>query len=202
MGRPGRRSERTRGRSRRTANVRNVRQRFLIVCEGSQTEPNYFRAFQVPGCIVQVTDTTQRGVRLIEEAIRHRNDDEYDQVWCVFDRDDLRIHQIREAFHLAEREGIRIAFSNQAFELWYLLHFDYHHTAIPRQDYCTRLQSHLGSYNKNSADLYTTLLRMQRTAITNARRLHQLYHPWDPATADPSTTVYLLVEELNRHRRP
>lgn len=202
MGRSGRRSERTRGRSRRTANVRNVRQRFLIVCEGSQTEPNYFRAFQIPGCVVEVRDTTQRGVRLIEEAIRRRNDNEYDQVWCVFDRDNLQPQQIHAAFQLAKQNEIDIAFSNQAFELWRLLHFDYHNTAIPQQDYCTRLQHHLGSYNKNSADLYTTLLRMQQTAIANARRLHQSYNPWDPATADPSTTVYLLVEELNRHRRP
>ncbi len=202
MGRPRRRSERIRGRRGRTANVRHVRQRFLIVCEGSQTEPNYFQAFGVPGCIVEVRDTTKRGVQLIEEAIRRRSDDEYDQVWCVFDRDNLQPQQIAAAFQRAQQENINIAFSNQAFELWYLLHFDYHNTAIPRQDYCTRLQRHLGQYAKNSTAMYTHLLRWQQTAIANARRLHQSYNPWNPATADPSTTVYLLVEELNRHRRP
>ncbi|MCS6842249.1 MAG: RloB family protein [Roseiflexus sp.] len=179
-----------------------MRQRFLIVCEGSQTEPNYFRAFQVPGCVVQVTDTTQRGVRLIEEAIRRRSDDEYDQVWGVFDCDNLQPKQIHAAFKLAKQNKIKIAFSNQAFELWYLLHFHYHHVAMPRQHYCTLLQNYLGSYNKNRADLYNDLLHLQQTAIANARRLHQSYNPWDPATADPSTTVYLLVEELNRYRRP
>jgi hypothetical protein len=150
MGKATRGSNRIRRRSRRITGVRDVRQRFLTVCEGSQTEPNYFRAFQVPGCVVQVTGTTQRGVGLIKEAIRRRNDDEYDQVWCVFDRDHLQSQQILDAFQLANQNNIQIAFSNQAFELWYLLHFNYHHTAIPRQDYCTRLQRYLGSYNKTA----------------------------------------------------
>lgn len=46
--------ERRQGRSSRRVGTREVRQRFLIVCEGEQTEPNYFRAFQVPGLVVKI----------------------------------------------------------------------------------------------------------------------------------------------------
>ncbi len=53
-----------------------------------------------------------------------RDEGDYDQVWCVFDRDDLLPRQISEALHYAQQGAIRVAFSNQAFELWYLLHFD------------------------------------------------------------------------------
>ncbi|MFQ3634004.1 RloB family protein [Roseiflexus sp.] len=202
-----RKSERVRGRRGRIVGVREVRQRFLIVCEGSQTEPNYFRAFQVAGCVVEIQDTSRRGEGLIREAIRRRDGNEYDQVWCVFDHDDLQPHQIIEAIRLAEQSDINIAFSNQAFELWYLLHFDYHNTAMTRRDYCKRLDRYLQErlrrrYKKNSTDMYQCLLRYQQTAIDNARRLHQGYNPWSPVDADPSTTVYLLVEALNRHRRP
>lgn len=196
-------AERSRGRSGRRVGTRAVRQRFLIVCEGEQTEPNYFRAFQVPGLVVKIEDVNERGRALIERAEQLREDDDYDQVWCVFDRDDLLPAQINDAHQRARQVNIHIAFSNQAFELWYLLHFDYHNTAITRDDYCERLERRLGrAYAKNSTAMYDGLLAQQPLAIANARRLLALYDPWRPAQDDPSTTVHHLVEELNKHRRP
>jgi hypothetical protein len=195
-------TERHQGRQGRRINTRTVRQRFLIVCEGAQTEPNYFRAFRVPGLVVKIEDVHERGWKLVAKAEQLGNDDEYDQIWCVFDRDDLQPGQIEAAFQHAKQAKIAVAFSNQAFELWYLLHFDYHNTALTRQDYCERLEKKLGQYAKNSTAMYELLLDMQATAIANARRLHALYNPWVPAAHDPATTVYALVEELNNHRRP
>ncbi len=195
--------ERVRGRQMRPVGTRAVRQRFLIVCEGEQTEPNYFRAFQASGLVVQIKDVNERGEKLVAKAEQLRNDDDYDQVWCVFDRDDLPPSQISAAFQRANQAGIAIAFSNQAFELWYLLHFDYHNTAITRKDYCERLEKRLGqAYAKNNATMYALLLDRQPTAIANARRLLEIYAPWQPAQHDPATTVHKLVEELNKHRRP
>ncbi len=150
--------EHVRGRRGRRVNVREIRQRFLIVCEGEQTEPNYFRAFQTPGLVVKIEDSHARGSKLVAKAKQLRDEDDYDQVWCVFDRDDLQPHQIDAAFQCAQQEGISIAFSNQAFELWYLLHFDYHNTALSRKDYCERLAKRLGqAYRKNHASMYELL---------------------------------------------
>jgi len=203
MARQAGRNERRRGRRGRIVGRREVRQRFLIVCEGEKTEPGYFRAFQVPGVVVDIRSTTNRGLGLINEAIQRRTQDEYDQIWCVFDRDDLSDTVIRKAFDHAKKENINIAFSNQAFELWYLLHFAYYNTAMTRKQYSSLLSSHLGcTYAKDSANMYIILLDRQATAINHARRLYAQYNQWDPATADPSTTVHLLVEELNKHRRP
>jgi len=50
--------------------------------------------------------------------------------------------------------------------------------------------------------MYELLIATQPTALANARRLLALYEPWRPAEHDPATTVHLLVEELNKHRRP
>lgn len=109
---------------------------------------------------------------------------------------------IQRAVDLATQNGFGVAFSNQAFELWYLLHFDYHNTAITRADYCKRLGQKLGGeYRKNSTTIYDSLLGHQATAIANARRLLNLYTPRRPADDDPSTTVHELVEELNKYRR-
>jgi len=125
--------------------------------------------------------------------------DDYDQVWCVFDRDDVPAEQFNAAMQLAEHLGILVAYSNEAFELWYVLHFQYLDTAISRDDYKTQLTSHLGvAYCKNDPDMYSTLLSKQGDAIRNARRLYEQYSPHRPEQDNPSTTVHLLVDALNR----
>lgn len=199
---------RSRGRRQRKVDTREVRQRFLIVCEGECTEPNYFKAFQTPGeVVITVIGVGESTLQLIEAAtkkVKAREQGHYDQVWCVFDRDDCKPDVIHRAMKLAKEADYRVAFSNQAFELWYLLHFDYHHTAISRDTYCERLSQNLGyTYKKNSEDIYNALQDRQTEAIRNAQRLLDEYETWQqPAERDPSTTVHLLVEELNKHRRP
>ncbi len=193
----------SRGRQPRKVATREVRQRFLIVCEGKRTEFFYFKAFQVPGLVVQVEGIGESTVRLIEEVQHKQRQGVYDQTWCVFDRDDCVPEHVHSAIAQAEDRGYRVAFSNQAFELWYLLHFHYYHTALSRHDYCDHLSRLLGhAYKKECKSMYAELLSQQETAIDNARRLYCSYQPWDPIHCDPSTTVYLLVEELNKHRRP
>jgi hypothetical protein len=54
-------------------------------------------------------------------------------------------------------------------------------------------------YQKNDRNIYQQLLPCQARAIHNARRLLAQYDPPNPAQDNPSTTVFLLVEELNRY---
>jgi hypothetical protein len=95
------------------------------------------------------------------------------------------------------------AISNQSFELWYVLHFQFLCTAISRQDYVQRLEKLLNShYTKNDPDMYKKLESRQQEALQNARHLLEQYSSWDPVSSDPSTTVHHLVEELKKHKRP
>lgn len=187
------------------------RQRFLIVCEGSKTEPNYFKQFRVsttPEIIeLNIVGAGSNTISVIETAIKNRNERKlkkeppYDQIWCVFDRDSFPAQRFNEALALAQREKIRVAYSNEAFELWYLLHFDYHQSGIPRASYIEMLNQKErldGQYKKNSTDIYEKLLPKQATAIKNAEKLLQYYTPSSPEQDNPSTTVHLLVKELNR----
>ncbi len=139
---------------------------------------------------------------LVREACRLRDndDDEYDQVWVVFDCDDFSTEQVNNARLLAEREGIRCAISNEAFELWYLLHFIYLDTAIGRRAYIDRLTRELGrKYQKNDTDLYDILLSKQAAATRNANTLlNQYQNPKAHKQNNPSTTVHRLVEAINR----
>ncbi len=180
-----------------------VRQRFLIVCEGEKTEPLYFRGFRNPGLVVKVKGLGMNTLSLVQEAIQLLAPDVYDQTWCVFDKDDFSDQNFNEAISLAQRNGIKVAYSNQAFELWYVLHFDYMQNAITRSDYCEILDGKFPpKYEKNSSTIYHDLQDRQAQAIKHAQRLLAQYQPRRPAKDDPSTTVHLLVEQLIQYSRP
>lgn len=187
----------------RQVGTREVKQRFLIVCEGSKTEPNYFRSFRVPKNVVEV-DVHGLGEdpsTLVRSAtdLKNKDGDDYDQIWCVFDRDSWTLENFNNAISSATSQGFRVAYSNEAFELWYILHFEYLNTGIPRKDYIRKLSLLLGKkYEKNSETIYDELLDKQPTAIRNAKKLLTEYAPPAPAKDNPSTTVHLLVQELNR----
>lgn len=190
---------------RRKVNNRNPRERILIVCEGEKTEPNYFRSFPVDKEVVEV-DIYGEGLntdRLVEEIIFMQEEAKrkglfYNQVWCVLDRNSFPPQNFNRAIQLAESNKIRVAYSNEAFEIWYLLHFHYFVDAASRSQYKDRLSKLLDfPYKKNSETMYAELLTRQPTAIKNATKLLNEYSPIKPETNNPSTTVHLLVQELN-----
>lgn len=195
----------TRGPRGRNPATREEIQRFLIVCEGERTEPHYFEAFRVltRPHIVKVEGAGANTIKVVERAITLRaKDGEYDQVWCVFDRDDFPTEHFKAALTLAEKVGISVAYSNEAFELWYLLHFDFHHAQLHRSQYKEKLSKRLGHpYEKNSTTIYEELKDRQGTALKNAAQLLAQYERPNPANDNPSTTVHLLVEQLNRFIR-
>jgi hypothetical protein len=190
--------------------TRNLRTKILVVCEGEETEPNYFKEFPVDKEIVslEVAGTGMNTVRAVKEAARLRQtaidaNSPYNQVWCVFDRDDFPPANVNEAISLATQNRVRVAFSNQSFELWYLLHFGFHDAAQPRRRYREMLSERLGeNYKKNDPNMYRLLFDKQSDAIRNAKTLLGRYIPPRPADDDPSTTVHWLVEELNRFIEP
>jgi len=184
---------------RRRVNTREIRQQFLIVCEGDRTEPNYFNSFRVPTARIKVLGTGFNTVSLVERAIAEKTHGEYDQVWCVFDRNSFPAENFNQALSLAEQNRIRVAYTNEAFELWYILHFNYCDSAISRKDYCDKLSDLLGiKYMKNMEDIYELLAPRQGDAIRNAKSLLNQYNPPKPERDNPSTTVHILVEQLNR----
>jgi hypothetical protein len=183
-----------------------TRKRFLIVCEGKQTEPNYFTGFQNELrtiAFMQIEGKSMVSLSLVKEAKRLKDEDgEYDEVWCVLDRDfkseNNNQQNFNAAIELANRNQINLAVSNDAFELWFLLHYEYYSSTTHRSDLITMLcdKKRLGTkYKKNSADMYEKLKEKQPEAIKNAENL------WNNCNCNyntnPSTTVFLLVKRLN-----
>lgn len=124
----------------RHSNYRDIKQSFLIICEGMNTEPDYFNAFRLTSASVKALGKGLNTIKLVQEAVIVRNEERrkghnFDQYWVVFDKDDFSNHDFNEAIRLAESNGFQVAYSNQAFEYWFLLHFNMYRGYIHRNDY-------------------------------------------------------------------
>ena len=201
----------------RAKGQREKRLRYLIVCEGRCSEPNYFRALytEIKSDIVSVklegdAGCTSRVVERAESLVKARMREgkvSYNRVWVVFDydgRDDFR-EAIARA--MAKPNGFGCAWSNESFELWYLLHFQDLESAISRQQYCEKLETCIQKcgkpnfkYQKEDNNLYQILKEDgdEARAIQRAEKLRELhsaregnYNKWNPCTC-----VDLLVREL------
>lgn len=199
-------------RTKRPHNIRKLAPDLIvIVTEGEKTEPNYFKKFPVFSKEVSVIGTGMNTISLIKEAeiqveiqidnFKEKYGEEPKEtiVWCVFDKDSFSDEDFGNAINKAKAKGYKVAYSNEAFELWYLLHFHYYDMALGRDDYIVKLTEHLKrKYRKNDLFMYETLLSKQEEAIKNAKNLLSKYIPVNPSNDNPSTTVFELVEYLNQ----
>ena len=191
----------------RRQGVREVKQSFLIVCEGEKTEPDYFKAFRMTAATVKAVGQAMNTMTLVSKAISIREADQkrkkvYDQCWVVFDKDDFPAKDFNQAILFAEKNGFRVAYSNQAFEYWFLLHYNLYTGAIHRSLYKDMLTKLTGMpYSKSEgygAVMYNLLLSRQQQAINNAETVLAEISHGNPAEEESSTTVQRLVMELNK----
>ena len=182
----------------------------MIVCEGEKTEPNYFSALakELPSYLVKVElegtgantlDVVKRAIKL---KLERKNDPllpEFDEVWAVFDKDDFPNTRFNEAISFGNNNNIKTAYSNEAFELWYVLHFQFLDAAISRKEYQEILKNKLGKYEKNAVDIYEQLQKLgnEAQAIKWAERLLKIFDQGNPAIEKPTTRVHELVGKLN-----
>jgi len=183
----------------RSVDSRIKRKYILIVCEGEKTEPNYFKSLKenLPKGVLEVCEFRIMGTgyntrSLVRKAMNLRTEWEeetrrtVDKLWIVFDRDSFTPASFNMAVNtcIANGPAVDCAWSNEAFELWYLLHFHYYNTGISRADYQGMIENNFRgkglagySYRKNSTEMHA-LLQMhgnQATAIRNAKRLERTY---------------------------
>ena len=136
----------------------------------------------------------------------------YDEVWAVFDRDSFPSERFNNAIFKAKKKHINCAWSNEAFELWYILHFQYRHTSMSRQDYKKCLEVEISKkiseqtkietefkYKKNSKEMYSILKNYgnEKQAIKWAKKLERHYQDTNYSNHNPCTRVYDLIERLN-----
>lgn len=192
----------------RISGTREVKQTFLIICEGVNTEPDYFNAFRLTSANIKAIGQGMGTLTLVEKAIHIKEQEKhkgrtYNQNWVVFDKDDFPDADFNGAITLAQKNGFEVAYSNQAFEYWFLLHFNLYQGALHRSRYEKILSELLGfSYTKKSSvsnKMFNLLLPRQLQAISYAKVVMKQFVEDNPARKESSTTVYLLVEQLNKY---
>lgn len=191
---------------RRPADTRE-RRRVLIVCEDSKSSRFYFESFPIDPKRAEVfpLGTGMNTDSLVEEAMGLATKavkacQPYSQVWCVFDRDSFPLENYHRAFELARANGLKVAWANEAFELWYLLHFNYLDAGISRDDYKGKLKNCGLEYDKADETIYAKVIDWQATAMKHARKLERYWNDMGkqfPERQNPSTSVHKLVEFLN-----
>ena len=169
---------------------------YLIVTEGTRTEPLYFWGLQkliqqtVGGHVNIVApqiDIHGEGIstmNLLAAAERYVKSARilYQNVWIVFDKDDFQ--DFDEAIRKGEQMGYHVAWSNPSFEYWLYLHFDFSVASLPRDEWTRKLdekfrQYHIGDgrYRKNDEAIYEHMNTHGgvNTAIRNARSRMKQY---------------------------
>ena len=198
-------------RSRSGAKLRR-RPIIYIFCEGEETEPVYFRRFKSRNSNLEirpVVSQNKSAPHLVAEAKKYITryesyyPDDGDQIWCVFDRDSNTDEAISKAGQLANKYGYQIAFSNPAFELWFLLHFfDQNAPVSDGAAIIRKLESNGGiKHYSKSKDYYSILKPLQPEALSRARQLIKKHEANGNVIlsrdSNPVTTVSDLVTLLN-----
>ena len=211
-------------RNKRRSGQRPRRRYYLIVCEGEATEPNYFDAIRkiLPNEMVKrisISGEAKNTLSLVKETERLVTERRksscppYYKIWVVFDKDsfpdddfDNAIEQIEsrsfsDGFHTEEWHA---AWSNEAFELWYILHFrEQVGGPLSRKTYSDILTQEMGrKYEKNAGDMFDLLRSKLNLAIDRAARALQSQAGKSYHEMNPATTVHILVSELMKYIEP
>jgi hypothetical protein len=196
--------------------LRSVKTTILIVGEGQQTEPNYFRELKLEDNVLSMFSLTvikghgRSPEGVIEEALKYKQQAEnrmeyYDEVWCVLDVEgpDKR-ESLEGAMAVAQQNDITLCLSNPCFEVWLLAHFvrqsraynDCDSVIVQLNSHWQRLRGQ--NYRKSDEHIYSWVSSLITTAIENAKLVREIDHRdiINTADANSSTEVYKLVSYL------
>ena len=192
--------------------------RFLIVCEGAKTEPNYLKElvgdWQIrPQSVKIAPNDGSTPDRILEHAIKlyeedARNGDSFDRVFCVFDRDThttftATVQRIRDLAKADPPRPFEAITSAPCFEYWLLLHFGYTDApfhAAGKKSVCDNLikvlrtKPDFKTYGKGQSGIYGLLKNKTTTAIEAAKKARATAAT--SGQTDPHTHVDALVEAL------
>jgi hypothetical protein len=173
---------------------------FIVVCEGTNREPDYFRFFDGMSSrvkVVPVPSTLGSAPRLLIDVANEKEkeldaNDRRDRLWFVIDTDRWReqLHEIRE--ECEQHPNWRVAQSNPCFEVWLFFHAKAQQQKLENIEQCNQWKSLLPQIIKGGFTSDSHPIAIE-TATVNAKADYKAtgYFP-DPG----STQVWSLAEEL------
>lgn len=196
---------------------REVHPKIFVWSHTAKAEIEYFQDFKNYLCsslLMPKKKICWTPQELLKKIIQWKNEnvceEDDDQVWCIFDIDDFYKNNKRElveAIKNAIENNIKIAYANECFELWILLHFQKLTTAVNRGKYIEEKikkefkKRGLGVFKKNQK-VFDILLPFQNDAMKNAKSILIQYSKinWPEKLSEkgnPSTSIHFLVDEIN-----
>ena len=150
---------------------------WLIVSEGTKTEPNYFksiesfckkkfpREFKIQFNIRGEGKNTRSLISSVDDYLneitgyQRSANKPYAAIFVIFDKDSFKPDDFDNAIHQSLEKGYIPIWSNECFELWYLLHFNYFNVNIGRKSYNNKLNDYLveeykKKYEKNNTQMF------------------------------------------------
>jgi len=191
------------------------RQYFLVLTNGEVTEKVYFERFKDKlhkGMLLNVEfkNKSPEGLYKVAERFFRNQSIVYDEIWVIFDKDDFDCFE-DTVKTLSNDKKFNVAFSNECFEIWLLLHFGEVH-AMHRDEASQLLTDKINSHNcteyrrsqlKQRININDILDIVENTgnrtdAIARATKLQSGKDDDVFSHDNPSTTVYKLVEKLDQ----
>ncbi len=180
-----------------------------IYCEG-QTEKIYFQElkkyYRITNVNIIPIVLSEQGnaLTLTQNAVDRKNENpNFDEYWIVIDKDDTEFPIFEKAINLAKEKQISSAYSIQAFEFWFILHFQYSHDKMERTDYSKKLNNYLKhySYGKSKNELEkvcTEILPLTKIGIKNAKQGLSYFEENEISLKDREslTLVFEVIESI------
>lgn len=190
---------------RRKAPVMRLRNKVLIMCSG-ESEAVYFNHYKDKHkrdlqniSIKVVANKKSNPMAVVDAALAQKAD--FDDVWAVFDKDDFTDFDAAVAH--ATKNRINCAFSNEAIEYWFYLHFENKTGAMSRSTLNSMLERKLDfEYDKTAETIQRTCRKIsgklslaeERAQIGHER--HIVNSGQYPSGWCSCTTVYALTKRL------
>ena len=210
-------SKESKGNKRRSNFLQVAPANYLIVCEGKQTEPNYFNGLKqeinkkygnkvevlIPNIDIKGTGMNTTSLVKYTQKIINYSHKIYGQVWVVFDKDDYSDEQFDSAIKNCD---YNVAWSNPNFELWLLSHFKKVNRYVSKDDVLQELSTEfkkngLGEYSKSDKNIFNKVTSEGKLniAIKNCESMETLNNVGQASQRNPMTKVYKIVDGLKEY---
>jgi hypothetical protein len=204
---------------RRSKGLKAREEAWLFFCEGSKTEPNYIKSLveyansKTSKAKLKIhvegdgrnTKSLIRSVEDFFERVDNLYKDKhikYIETFVLFDKDSFSSNDFNTAIDMAiSREYIPI-WSNECFELWFLLHFNNHISDNGREAYYSKLKTIMGKSYKKADDMFPIIHSAQgiKNAVMYSKMLNKNFED-EPSCAKkvPCTQMFRFIEMLEKH---
>jgi len=197
---------------RRTTGKVSAKRKFILYCEGKNTEPDYFDALRrlCSGTLIEIETVGGAGVpktlaeraaeraKLLKRSRKTKLDsfEHADEVWAVFDRDEHP--HFDEAVNQCHENGVQVARSNPCFEVWLILHFEDFQRSDGRQAVQRRLKTLCAEYDPEKGKTLNCSKVLKKIEEAEQRAERQLFKREQEGNKfnSPSTTVFELTRKI------